>query len=240
MSSKFEDHLWREFVREHGDDVAQLTRPTAGHHLPRPRLLVGGGVGLAGGATALALVLTAASAPPAFAVTRNHNGSVTVTIRSANGIAGANARLHQLGIKAQVAVTAPAGCQAISAAAQQAAPQQAAPQQAAAQSVALPPGTGNAIAQWSINPTAIAASQTVVLTPPPVGNSGTSSAGNSGTGTAGNSGNSGSSGQAWTCSSPAGAVARSGATGVTGNSGTTGPSGNSGATGNSGVGAQAS
>ena len=25
--SKFEDHLWREFVHEHGDDLAQLSRP---------------------------------------------------------------------------------------------------------------------------------------------------------------------------------------------------------------------
>ena len=31
--SKFEDHLWRELVREHGDDLAQLNRPTARHAL---------------------------------------------------------------------------------------------------------------------------------------------------------------------------------------------------------------
>lgn len=226
--TKFEDHLWREFVREHGNDLAQLNRPTTGHTLRRPRLVAGAGLSLAGGATALALVLTVTSAPPAFAVTRNQNGSVTVTIRSAAGIAGANAKLGQLGIRAQVAATAPAGCQLAHAAAEQAASQQ-----TAARSVATPSGTGNAIAQWTVNPTAIAASQTVVLTPP-AGNSGTSSAGNSGTsgnsgsggvtpppagnsgmspagnsGTGGNSG-SGGVGQTWTCWSPAGAVARSG------------------------------
>ena len=44
--SKFEDHLWREFVREHGDALAQMSTPTAKHrraraavgrrHQPRP------------------------------------------------------------------------------------------------------------------------------------------------------------------------------------------------------------
>ena len=29
--SKFEDHLWREFVREHGNALAQMSTPTAKH-----------------------------------------------------------------------------------------------------------------------------------------------------------------------------------------------------------------
>ncbi len=58
-TSKFEDHLWREFVREHGDDLAQLNRPATGHALRRPRLVAATGLGLVGGATALALVLNA-------------------------------------------------------------------------------------------------------------------------------------------------------------------------------------
>ena len=41
---KFEDHLWREFVREHGDDLAQLNRPATGHARPWPRLVSGAGV----------------------------------------------------------------------------------------------------------------------------------------------------------------------------------------------------
>jgi hypothetical protein len=219
--SKFEDHLWREFVREHGDVLALQNKLATGHALRTRELVAGAGLGLAGGITALALVLSATSTP-AFAVTRNPNGTVTVTIRSASGIAGANAELHQLGIRAQVMATAPAGCRAISATAQQAVPPG-----APAQSVTLPRGTTNVIAQWTINPSALPARQSVVLTPPPAGNSGNSGAtGNSGTNRAGNSGNSGSSGtnpagnsgnsgsaggsQAWTCWSSAGhALARS-------------------------------
>ena len=224
--SKFEDHLWREFVHEHGDDLAKLTRSAVGHNLRRWRLIVGGSLGLASGATALALVLSATSALPAFAVTRNHNGTVTVTIRRASGIAGANAELHQLGIRAQVAKTPPVGCQPVQVVS------------------APPPGTGTATSRWTINPAAIAASQTVVLTPPPAGNSGT-------TGVAGNSGTSGpnpASNQVWRCafavSSALGKSATSGpnpasnqvercafsvtsarAGVVTGNSGTSEPSG---------------
>ncbi len=138
-------------------------------------------------------------------------------------------------------VKAPAGCQ---------------PAQAFARSVAVVrrftplPGAGTATGQWTINPTALPATRSLVLTPPPSGNSGTgnsgtgnsgtgnSGTGNSGTGNSGtgNSANSGSSGgsQIWTsaCSvrfMPAGAVARQQSD--TGNSGT----GNSG-TGNSGTG----
>lgn len=111
--SRFEDHLWREFVHEHGDELANLTGSAGGHRLRRRQLIVGGAMGLAGGATALVLALSATSAPPAFAVTRNHNGTVTVTIRSPSGIAGANAELHRLGIRAKVELTGPAGCQPV-------------------------------------------------------------------------------------------------------------------------------
>ena len=96
-TSKFEDHLWREFVHEHGDGLAQLSRPAARHTLRRPRLVAG--LGLVGGATALALILTATSAP-SFAVTRNSNGTVTVTINQIAGVSGANTELAVLGVSA--------------------------------------------------------------------------------------------------------------------------------------------
>lgn len=82
---KFEEHLWREFVRRHGDDLAQQSRPATRHRLHRPRLVAGAGLAVAGGAAALALVLSATSAPAAFGVTRNHDGTVTVIIRNASG-----------------------------------------------------------------------------------------------------------------------------------------------------------
>ena len=109
-TSKFEDHLWREFVHEHGDGLAQLSRPAARHTLRRPRLVAGAGLCLAGGATALALILSATSAP-AFAVTRNSNGTVTVTINQIAGVSGANTDLAALGVNAR-AVPIVQGCTA--------------------------------------------------------------------------------------------------------------------------------
>ena len=108
--SRFEDHLWREFLHEHGDDLAQLSRPASRHTLRRPRLVAGLGLGLAGGATALALMLSATSAP-AFAVTRNSNGTVTVTINQIAGVSGANTELAALGVNAR-AVPIVQGCTA--------------------------------------------------------------------------------------------------------------------------------
>jgi hypothetical protein len=107
---KFEDRLWTELVREHGRDLAQIPRPPRrSARRPRPRLLLGTTVGLAGVGTALALVLSAASSSPAFAVTRNPDGTVTVWVTRVGGIVGANARLAELGVHAR-AVQITAGC----------------------------------------------------------------------------------------------------------------------------------
>ncbi len=73
--SKFEDRLWREIVRKHGADLAEMTR-SASKQAPRarPRVLAGTSVGLAVAGVAAALVLSAANSPPAFAVSRNADG----------------------------------------------------------------------------------------------------------------------------------------------------------------------
>ena len=199
MTRNFEDHLWREFVRVHGDDLAQ-SRPATKHGLRRPRVVAGAGLGLAGGATALALVLTVSGAPPAFAVTLNHNGTVTVTIRGASAISGVNAEPHQLGIPAKVASTAPADCQA---------------QSAQPQSSQVPTGTRNTLGTgsttWTFNRSVVAGpAQTVVLTPSSAGNSGTT--GSSGSGPNWN--------QIWTCGNQQAVAKSSPAAG--GNSGGTG------------------
>ncbi len=107
---KFEDRLWTELVHEHGRDLAQIRKPPRRPaRRPRPRLLLGTTVGLAGVGTALALVLSAASSSPAFAVTRNPDGTVTVWVTRVGGLAGANARLAELGVHAR-AVQVTAGC----------------------------------------------------------------------------------------------------------------------------------
>ena len=171
--SKFEDHLWREFVREHGNDLAQMARRSVKQsRRVRPRLVVGTGVGLVGVGSVLALVLGATTTSPAFAVTRNHDGTVTVSVLRSAGIAGANAKLHRLGIRAQVLPQVPVRCRDRSLMAGQGAP--------------APKGTVTD-ARWTIDPRQVPAGRTLALTPPPSrrqqrrrGNSGTASSGDSG------------------------------------------------------------
>jgi hypothetical protein len=100
---KFEDRLWREVVRRHGADLAQTTRPpTKRTRRAGPRLLAGTSVALAAAVTAVALLLSAASSPPAFAVNRNADGTYTVTLQQFAAIHGANAKLASLGIRARL------------------------------------------------------------------------------------------------------------------------------------------
>jgi hypothetical protein len=100
--SKFTDRLWHDLVREHGPELAQMDPRAADRWWARRRLLAGTGVGVAGLATAAALIIGAASSSPAFAVTPNHDGTVTVKILRLGGIAGANARLAAMHVRAKV------------------------------------------------------------------------------------------------------------------------------------------
>ena len=109
--SKFEDRLWRDLVRRHGADLAEMTNPTAKRAWrARPRLLAGTSVALAGVGTVAVLLLSAASSPPAFAVNRNSDGTYTVSLQKLAAIHGANARLAALGIRARL-VEVTQGCQ---------------------------------------------------------------------------------------------------------------------------------
>jgi hypothetical protein len=101
--SEFEDNLWLSVVREHGDELARTGRTVHKHRrAPRPQLLAGSTVGLAAMATAAALLLGASTSSPAFAVTRNPDGTVTVDLMKPSGIAGANERLAAMGVRAQI------------------------------------------------------------------------------------------------------------------------------------------
>jgi len=109
--SKFEDRLWRDLVRRHGADLAELNQPAAKRARPaRPRLLAGTTVALAGIGTAVVLLLSAASSPAAFAVSRNADGTYTVSLQKFAAIHGANAKLAALGIRARL-VEVTQGCQ---------------------------------------------------------------------------------------------------------------------------------
>ena len=101
--SKFTDKLWSDLARDHGPTLARVDRPKpgragGGRMLRRPRLLAGSTLGLAGVGVALVLVLGGSSAPPAFAVTRHHDGSVAVKIYRKSGVVGANRKLAAMGI----------------------------------------------------------------------------------------------------------------------------------------------
>jgi hypothetical protein len=105
--SEFEDNLWLEVVRDHGHELARAGRRGHTHRWATPpRLLAGTTVGVAAIATAAVLLLGASTSPPAFAVTRNPDGTVTVSLKQQSGIAGANRTLAAMGVPAQIAAQA--------------------------------------------------------------------------------------------------------------------------------------
>jgi hypothetical protein len=105
--SEFEDNLWVTVLREHGDELARTERAAHTHRrASRPQLLAGTTAGLAAMATAAALLFGASTSPPAFAVTRNADGTVTVNLMHTSGIAGANKELAAMGVRAQIAARA--------------------------------------------------------------------------------------------------------------------------------------
>jgi hypothetical protein len=80
-------------------DLARDQRAAHPSRRTRPRLLAGATAGVAASATAATLLLSAASTPPAFAVTRLHNGSVSVKINHSTSIAEVNRKLAAMGIE---------------------------------------------------------------------------------------------------------------------------------------------
>jgi hypothetical protein len=107
--TKFADQLYADLMREHGAALATARQPAASrrHIASRRVLLATGAGGLAVAATAGTLV--AGGGTPAYALTTNHDGTVTLAVYQASGIAQANARLRQLGDDVVVVPVRP-GC----------------------------------------------------------------------------------------------------------------------------------
>ncbi len=99
--TRFKERLWRELVRDHGAELASISQPARRGRAARPRLLAGTTAALAGAGAAVALVLGAASTSPAFAVSNNHDGTVSVVVTQLGAIHGLNARLATLGYRAR-------------------------------------------------------------------------------------------------------------------------------------------
>jgi hypothetical protein len=131
--TRFADQLFDDLMREHGSAL-EHARPLAqpGRHVTARRTALAG-CGTLAVAGAVAGVLVAGSGTPAerlpgsgvptagaapstaqpYAVTRNGDGSITLAVYRKSGIAGANARLHQLGENQVVVVPVEAGCPAV-------------------------------------------------------------------------------------------------------------------------------
>jgi hypothetical protein len=103
--SSFEDRLWSELVRDHGDEIRQhaatATRRPA-RRRRHPTVLAGTALSTAGVTAAAVLALTATTAaPPAYAVTTNSDGTVTVTLNDISALTALNAELARDGLRAK-------------------------------------------------------------------------------------------------------------------------------------------
>lgn len=122
--STFEDQLWSQLVRERGEQMgaapgaaaALATSVTATSpatrrtpRLRRPALLTGSALGIAGLATAGVFALSSAS--PAFAVTKNSDGTVAISLSDLSDLSALNQKLAQDGVPV-TAVPLSASCSA--------------------------------------------------------------------------------------------------------------------------------
>jgi hypothetical protein len=111
--TKFEDQLFGQLMAEHGHRLRAAERPAPGRRrVRRPAWVAGSAVGAAAAVTAAVMALGSAPASAAYAVTRHANGTVTVSVTSASGVAGADAALHRMRARVVVVRVRP-GCRAI-------------------------------------------------------------------------------------------------------------------------------
>jgi hypothetical protein len=116
--TKFADSLYDDLMRQHGALLTQpqpqaaaqqKTQPStrARRVTPRRALVAAGTAGVAVAATVTGLVVGSGS--PAYALTTNPNGTITLDVYQTAGVAQANAKLHELGDNV-VVVPIQAGC----------------------------------------------------------------------------------------------------------------------------------
>ena len=103
---RFGDELHRAAHRE----LSTHSKPVR-TRVPRPRLLAGGSLGLAGVAAAVVVAVSGSAAPPAWAVTRTGDGSVLVKLNYVSGqnLGQANAKLAAIGTHEQIGIDMAAG-----------------------------------------------------------------------------------------------------------------------------------
>jgi hypothetical protein len=159
MKTDFDESLWADLLKEPAASRALSARQPASRLEMIRRPLTIGGLAIAAGSAAVILSLTAASTPvttAAYAVTRNADGSVTLTLKEVIGVSGANEQLARLGVRAQIAKIE-RGCTESGTEVQMSHSQQ----EAMIESEQSAPGlTGLG---WVIHPSAIPAGDTVLI-----------------------------------------------------------------------------
>lgn len=131
----------------------RVPRVSTARFLGRPRLLAGGATAVAATTAAVLAIGAATTAAPAFAVTNNPNGTVTITLSDITGVSDLNARLESMGIAIR-AVPVESGCTATA--------------QVIGTDGSVQPATTLAVSQLPSNPRTGGAStlNTVTLDPP--------------------------------------------------------------------------
>lgn len=96
--TKFEDQLFGQLMAEHGHQLRTAERPapaTARRRARRPVWLAAGAAGTVAAVTATVMTLGSAPASAAYSVTQ-HDGTVSVSVYNASGVAGANGALYRM------------------------------------------------------------------------------------------------------------------------------------------------
>jgi hypothetical protein len=107
--TKFEDQLFGQLMTEHGHRLRAMQPPApARRRTRRPLWLAAAAAGTAAGVTAAVMALSTAPAMAAYSVTQ-HDGTLSVSVGNASGVAGANAALHMIHARV-VVVPVRAGC----------------------------------------------------------------------------------------------------------------------------------
>src|SRR6516165_34379 len=102
--TSFDDRLWADLVLEHGDEIRLhpgLTPPHSSNSR-RPALRTGAALAAVGLLAGAVLIFTATKATsPAYAVTTNPDGIVTVMLNDIHVLTALNAELARDGLRAK-------------------------------------------------------------------------------------------------------------------------------------------
>jgi hypothetical protein len=101
--SVYEDELWNMLARGHGAATARAGARPGARRQVRARVLATATLSVILAAVAIVVFGATGRDPAAYAVTVNHDGTVTLTINEILGIDGANRKLAALGLPVLVA-----------------------------------------------------------------------------------------------------------------------------------------